>query len=77
MTSQQRKCLNENELELFILQNDIWKIGDKSEILNHISSCRFCRRRYFELQMFHQILNFELSKPISKEIHTLVKGITE
>ena len=66
-------CLQEDEIESYLLQNGLHE--EELRISDHIGSCYDCYLQYFDLCTFHQILNSELSKPISRRIKDLVKGI--
>jgi len=66
-------CLEEDEIESYLLRNGLHE--EELRILDHIGSCYDCYLQYFDLCTFHQILNSELSKPISRRIKDLVKGI--
>ncbi|GEM_PF-2458931 len=67
------RCLEEAEIEIYILQNALHEEGPR--VSAHIGSCYDCYMQYFDLSTFHQILNLELSKPISKQTKDLVRGI--
>ncbi len=66
-------CLEEDEIESYLLQNGLHE--EELRISDHIGSCYDCYLQYFDLCTFHQILNSELGKPISRRIKDLVKGI--
>ena len=66
-------CLEENEIESYLLRNGLHE--EEIRISDHIGSCYDCYLQYFDLRTFHQILNSELSKPISRQITDLVKGM--
>ncbi len=66
-------CLEEDELEVYVIQNGLYE--KELRIWDHIGSCYDCYLQYFDLCAFHQILNSELSKPISRQIKNLVRGI--
>ncbi len=68
-------CLEEDEIESYLLQNGLPE--EELRISDHIGSCYDCYLQYFDLRTFHQILNLELSKPISRRIKDLVKGISK
>jgi hypothetical protein len=68
-------CLQEDEIENYLLQNGLHE--EELRISDHIGSCYDCYLQYFDLRTFHQILNSELSKPISRRIKDLVKGISK
>jgi len=68
-------CLEEDEIESYLLQNGPHE--EELRISDHIGSCYDCYLQYFDLRTFHQILNSELSKPISRRIKDLVKGISK
>ena len=67
------RCLEEAEIEIYVLQNALH--GEEIRISAHIGSCYDCYLQFFDLCTFHQILNSELSKPISRQIKDLVKGL--
>jgi len=69
------RCLEEDEIESYLLQNGLHE--EELRISDHIGSCYDCYLQYFDLRTFHQILNSELSKPISRRIKDLVKGISK
>jgi len=66
-------CLEEDEIDSYVLQKGFHE--EELRISDHIGSCYDCYVQYFDLCTFHQILNSELSKPISRRIKNLVKGI--
>jgi hypothetical protein len=66
-------CLEEDEIESYLLKKGLHE--EELRISDHIGSCYDCYSQYFDLCTFHQILNSELSKPISRRIEDLVKGI--
>jgi len=68
-------CLEEDEIESYLVQNGLHE--EELRISDHIGSCYDCYLQYFDLRTFHQILNLELSKPISRRIKDLVKGISK
>ncbi len=68
-------CLEEDEIESYLLQNGLHE--EELRIADHIGNCYDCYLQYFDLRTFHQILNSELSKPISRRIKDLVKGISK
>ena len=67
------RCLEEAEIEIYVLQNV--RHEEELRISAHIGSCYDCYLQYFDLRTFHEILNSELSKPISRQIKDLVRGI--
>lgn len=67
------RCLEEAEIETYLLAEGLHE--EEIRISDHIGNCYDCYLQYFDLCTFHQILNSELSKPISKQIKDLVKGI--
>ena len=69
------RCLEEDEIESYLLQNGLHE--EELRISDHIGSCYDCYLQYFDLCTFHQILNSELGKPISRRIKDLVKGISK
>lgn len=70
-------CLGEDEIETYLLQPPGALNFDESDISAHIKSCYDCFNLYFDLKNYHQILNAELAKPISRQIIDLVKGLRD
>lgn len=66
-------CLKEDEIERLVLQSDPG--GPNLGFSRHLNDCKRCRRRFFEMRMFHQILTSELNKPTSGKILNLVRGL--
>ena len=66
-------CLEEDEIEVYVIQNGLHT--QELRISDHIGSCYDCYLQYFDLCTFHKILSSELSKPISRQIKNLVRGI--
>ena len=61
-------CLSDREIVSFLLQKDLLDKDEEVRISSHISTCCECFDRYYELRMFHQILESELTKPISGRV---------
>lgn len=61
-------CLRDSEIVSFLLQKDLLDEDEEVRISLHISTCCECFNRYYELRMFHQILESELTKPISRRV---------
>ncbi|MFQ5674900.1 MAG: hypothetical protein ACE5G1_03300 [bacterium] len=66
------RCLEKEEIELYIIDEDY---DEEDLIASHLDCCYDCYVQYFELCAFQEILDFELRKPISAEIRSLVRGI--
>jgi hypothetical protein len=66
-------CLSDYELEVYVQGNCDCVTRQICAI--HISRCYRCFVRYFNIDMFDQILQNELKKPVSKQVLDWVKDI--
>lgn len=66
------RCFAKEEIEIYIIDEEY---DEENLISSHLDSCYDCYVQYFELRAFQDILDFELRKPISAEIKSLVRGI--
>ncbi|MFQ5770364.1 MAG: hypothetical protein ACE5HX_07505 [bacterium] len=68
-------CLKAEEIERYVLKKEWYNKTQELNILKHFNYCNKCCKYYFEMEMFHQILDTELMKPISKEVINLVEEL--
>ena len=68
-------CLEADEIERFVLTREGYDLSQELIILNHINYCPHCYKKFYEIELFHDILNTELKKPISEQVLNLVEHL--
>ncbi len=71
------RCLRDDEIESYVLQGEKSYDSYYSRDVYHIKNCYHCFLKYFELRSYHEILTYELEKPVSAQTKKMVKVICE
>ncbi len=74
MDSKHTECLDLNDIERFILEQNSEQ-NETKKISVHLDSCSRCRKIFSELKIFYTILFDELHKPVTNHVINFIKHL--